>query len=492
MSRGVTDGPPGALPAGLDRDGLLDAARDGTRTVPDGATVVVALSGGPDSSALAHLLAEARPDLDLQLVHVRHGLRDDTADRAVVAQHADWLGLPLTVAETEVVTDGAGPQAAARAARYATLRRVAEQVGATVIALGHTADDQAETVLFRAARGTGTAGLAAMRPRRGDLLRPLLRVRRADLEAHLAGDGLPSVADPSNADLAARRVRVRARALPALGEVGPDPVGALTRLADLAADDEDALRAAAATAAAEAVAVGSSRSLPVEVLAPLPVAVRRRVTLALLADLGGQGADAAALQAVEELTSGRRQQLPGGLEASVGGGWRTVARTAAEPHGAVALPLPATGDDRVTWPPGSIRFEVRARPDGHGSDPRGQTSLDLDVGWVPSAPAARLLASLPGGHAERCHLAIDDLGPLWARHRQDGDRIRTRAGTVRVGRLATDAGVPVAVRDRWPVVVDRDDRVVWVPGLAVDEAVLRAGRADARWQLLVGPDRGRS
>ncbi|HWB72182.1 MAG TPA: tRNA lysidine(34) synthetase TilS, partial [Egibacteraceae bacterium] len=155
----------GALPAGLSRDNVVAAVRDALdAAVPEGAGVVIAVSGGPDSTALAHLVVEARPDLRACVAHVRHGLRDDASDARVAAAHAAALGLAFHESRVDVQVAGEGPEAAARRARYAALSGVARAVDGRWILLGHTADDQAETVLLNLARGTGIRGLAGMAP----------------------------------------------------------------------------------------------------------------------------------------------------------------------------------------------------------------------------------------------------------------------------------------------------------------------------------------
>ena len=184
--------PPGPLAAGQGREGLLaEVARVCDAHVPHGARCLVAVSGGPDSTALAHLLAEARVDLDLTVTHVRHGLRDDAADAATAADHAAALGVPYVERRVDVDPRERGPEAAARAARYLALARTAESLRADVVAVAHTADDQAETVLLNLARGSGLTGLAGMRP-----ARPLHATGDATLVRHLLAAG----ADASLAD----------------------------------------------------------------------------------------------------------------------------------------------------------------------------------------------------------------------------------------------------------------------------------------------------
>ena len=255
---------------GPDPRGLSDAQPDLVRGVraaldghlAEGATLVVGVSGGPDSVALLHLLAAARPDLALVVGHVRHGLRDDAADAEAAMANAAVLGVPVEVLPVDV-GEGEGPEDAARRSRLHALTSLAREVGAAGVALGHTADDQAETLLLRLARGTGLDGLSGMAvavPRDGVLLlRPLLGLRRASV--HTASDGWPTVADPTNAgDPDQRRGRARREAMPALGRLRPDagdPVPALARLADLVG--EDAALLAAVAAGVPAVARALSR-----------------------------------------------------------------------------------------------------------------------------------------------------------------------------------------------------------------------------------------
>ena len=222
----------------------------------EGTPVVLGVSGGADSTALLALAVAA--GLDVTAVHVDHGLRPGgAAEAAQVAACCTAWGARF-VAERVRVVDGPDLEARARAARHGVLGPGA--------LLGHTADDQAETVLLRLLRGTGPAGLAAMRPDR----HPLLALRRADTEALCAHLGVVPVADPSNDDPRFTRNRVRHEVLPLLDEVGGrDVVPLLTRLADLAAEQADALAlcaavidptdAAALSAAPRAVAVAALR-----------------------------------------------------------------------------------------------------------------------------------------------------------------------------------------------------------------------------------------
>ena len=197
----------------LDRDGVLGP----------GERVVVACSGGPDSTALVDALARLAPPRRLQLVvaHVDHRLRPGSASEADrvarLAADRDLEFHPLGVD----VGEGPSLQDRARRARHSALAGLATGLGATAIDLGHTADDQAETVLMRALSGAGPGGLAAMAGREGRLSRPLLRLWRRDVEAYCAALGLDCLDDPSNRDPRFLRSRVRHQVIPALEAVFP-------------------------------------------------------------------------------------------------------------------------------------------------------------------------------------------------------------------------------------------------------------------------------
>ncbi len=478
--------PPGPLPAGQGRSALIDEVTRVLRVVARDAAVVLACSGGPDSTALAHLAAEARPDLDLRLVHVRHGLRDDVLDVDVVTTHADWLDLPLVISDVEVEPDGRGLEAAARDARYGALRDAARTCGASTILVGHTADDQAETVLLRLARGTGIDGLAAMQPVRDDLIRPLLRLRREDVHRFVDLEGLPVVQDPTNRDPQIRRAIVRHELLPVLARVAPDPVGSLARLADLARADAAALDAAAADTLAEVVRVGPVRAIadrrlgrPGDGLAASALA--RRVVRHVLAEFGAEPPDAATVSRVLALPDGSAASLPGPVEVTSAGGWRAFAPRRLPRSDATEV----ANSGPTTWPPAGIVID-RIGPDDLADDTPlvHQAAFPLPGVWTPPPPDRHPAVRPPGARVEWLVLALPaDTGVLTVRHRAPGDQVRTAGGTRNLQDVLVDAGVPRAVREIWPVVVDGDDRVVWSPGYAADDGVVRAGRLGPATQL---------
>jgi tRNA(Ile)-lysidine synthetase-like protein len=209
-------------------------ALDGEAVLVVGETVVVACSGGPDSTALVDALARLAPPrrLALLVAHVDHGLRRGSdAEAVAVAELAASRGLPFRALRVSV-EPGGSLQDRARTARHTALRALATEVGATAIALGHTADDQAETVLMRALSGATPRALRAMGVRDGMLARPLLRVWREQTVAYCAALSLPVLDDPSNADPRFLRSRVRHQLMPAIEEVFPAARRRLVALAE--------------------------------------------------------------------------------------------------------------------------------------------------------------------------------------------------------------------------------------------------------------------
>ncbi|HET8927577.1 MAG TPA: tRNA lysidine(34) synthetase TilS [Microbacterium sp.] len=261
------------------------AVRRALAGLPAGAPVVVALSGGADSLALAAAVGFEAPKLGLPAasVTVDHGLQPGSSDIAAeAARQATTLGLDPLIVCVEVDGEG-GPEAAAREARYRALAEAAENASAAAILLGHTLDDQAETVLLGLARGSGAASLQGMAPRgelRGiPLLRPLLGVRRATLRAACAAQGLTPWEDPHNDDDRFTRVRVRHRVMPVLEEeLGPGMAEALARTAEQLREDTGAFAEMIDEVIEDIVEHAEAGiSVSVAALAANPAALRNRI-----------------------------------------------------------------------------------------------------------------------------------------------------------------------------------------------------------------------
>jgi tRNA(Ile)-lysidine synthase len=321
--------------------------------------VLVACSGGADSVALAAAIAFEAPRAGVPAgaVTVDHGLQEGSADRAeATAALLRGLGLtPVSVIRVQVGADG-GPEGAARTARTAALSELAGAHGAR-IALGHTLDDQAESVLLGLGRGSGPRSIAGMVEdavrgggggRETLFWRPLLAVRRTTTRAACIAQGLPVWDDPWNTDPAFTRARLRTEALPLLEEVlGRGVAPALARTAEQLREDLDALDALAAAEFTRLAKAGLDDGLPAAELVALPPALRRRVLRSWLRAGGVPDLQAVHLAAVDALLTRWRGQgrvdLPGGA-----GAVRTSGRLvllAAEDPATQIPPLPITDEE---------------------------------------------------------------------------------------------------------------------------------------------------
>ncbi|MBI4628282.1 MAG: tRNA lysidine(34) synthetase TilS [Candidatus Rokubacteria bacterium] len=408
-----------------------------------GETVLVAVSGGADSVALLHCLRTLAPAwrLTLHVLHVDHRLRPDSRrDAELVLALAARLGVPAEAVEV-TVRPGGSLEAAARAARYAALEACAERVGAHRIALGHTADDQAETVLMRLLEGAGVRGLAGIPAVRAPFIRPLIACRRAELVAELARAGLAWAEDPTNRDPRFLRNRIRHELLPLL-EAAWDPAirATLARVARHARDAVTALdRMAAAELERHATFAPGTVTLPRAPLAGLPAPVAAEVLRQAAARLGGHAPLRAwahrGLRRVLAPPPPRRPLRLGGLTIEVSG---PLVRLASVPP--AALPPREVGvPGRVGLPEIGAVLEARVLAAEGYAVPSGPDRVAFDADLVS--------------------------GPLTVRGRRVGDSFTAFGGGAR--RLKTfliDAKVPRWERARVPLVEARGE-IVWVAGL---------------------------
>lgn len=427
--------------------------------------VVVAVSGGLDSVVLLDLLSRLRRgfDLHLHVAHFDHGLRAEGPTEAdFVGALARTLGLGCTCACGDVAglarRQRLSIETAARQVRYEFLDRVAASVGAAWVALAHHADDQAETVVMRLARGAGAAGLAAMAPvRDGRYLRPLLALTRRQLADYAAERGLQWREDASNADLRHTRNRVRHVVMPALRQLNPAVVAALGRTALVLGDEDQLLDDWARQALQRALRPGPVPAAPGRHLvldAPLVVsyhlALQRRA-LRVGLDRLGLAAGAATFGLIEQLREalgeppGPPRSLVAGLAAQRVGSWLVIGSRAPVPL-ARALAVPG----------------VTAVPE-HGA------RLVADL-----LPADRFAAVRPGLGATRAALdAASVAAGLAVRRPRPGDRLRPlgMAGRRKVSDLLIDAGYPRMLRHNAVVVTrrvpDGSDELVWLLGQRV-------------------------
>ncbi len=438
--------------------------------------VAVALSGGPDSVARAPLVRELDRAGELRaagLAHFNHQLRP-TADRdeRFSVGLAESLGWPIVTDREDVAArarrERRSIEAAARAARYEFFERARARLTADVVALGHSRDDQAETFLLRLLRGAGPRGLAAMRPRNGAIIRPLLGCRRRSLRAYLEDRGIAWIEDESNQDVTVPRNRVRAELMPLLeARFNPAIVDVLAGEADLARDEWSWMEMAADDLASRAVSRSAELAWEIDVatLGAAPPALGRLVLWrAMTAVAAGRSVSfehvQEALRLLEPSAVAAGIDAPGHRVQRMGGRIVLTGR----PEGTVGRPAPAAAN--LFRYPLSIPGEVRL----------------ADAGWVVSAEpvpagearperwAGEAGPAAPGGDVA---IVRSDVcrGPLAVRNRRPGDRFRPvgLGGQKKLQDFFVDRKVARRERDRVPLVVDGADRVVWVAGYGIDE-----------------------
>jgi bifunctional protein TilS/HprT len=448
-----------------------------------GETLVVAVSGGPDSLCMLHILHSLHADLGIALhvAHLDHILRgaESAAEAAFVATTAREWGLPATIAAVDV---GAlakethdNLHQAARDARYAFLAQVAHTVGARAVAVAHNADDQAETVLMHLLRGAGPAGLRGMRPvvpweewagmknaecrieraslvdpssfftLHSSLIRPLLQITRAEIEHYCAEHGLDPRCDPTNLDRRPTRNRIRHELLPLLIEYNPHIVAALGRTAIVTADENDLVLQVL-------VSIWPTLVLPrpgaIDFVGTawraLHPALQRAALRRAYALLGGDATleleHVEAARALAAGSVGGRTELPGGIPLTVAYGGAFTLGAPSAPDG------PQLTGEEIPLPiPGQIA---------------------LADGWTIAAVA--LTPPLPAPDSVwEAYLDIEAVaGALVVRRRRPGDRLRPAGGrgSRRLQDIFVDIKLARALRDAWPLVAT-STALVWVPGL---------------------------
>jgi tRNA(Ile)-lysidine synthase len=436
-----------------------------------GETLVVAVSGGPDSTALLHALAALCSGRDLRLVgaHLNHGFRGAEAegDAAYAQGLCERLNVPFVGESIDVPAlqrrRHLSAQAAAREVRHTFLRKVAAAVGARYIALGHNRDDRIETVLLNILRGSGLEGLAGLTACDPPLVRPLLSVPRAEIEAYCVFHALQPRQDSSNQKTDYTRNRMRAELLPHLASYYNQCVGdSLLRLSELAIADSELLECLAR----EALQTVTMRQDPEECvldaarLSALPLALKRRVLRLAIAAVRGDLRDI-------------------GMETTE----RILRALALERTEAALLPMQGAVAVEVALVPPAVH--IRRRPPAVAGMP---WRCALPVPGRVDAPRAGLV--LETAHCsswdELCRRALpeqqsliyalsDVVLPLSVRSWRAGDRLRPYGlnGTKKLQDLFTDRKIRREERLRFPVLVDATERVLAVLGLDADETALR-------------------
>ncbi|MFN8485133.1 MAG: tRNA lysidine(34) synthetase TilS [Anaerolineae bacterium] len=484
-----------------------------------GGSVIVAVSGGPDSVALLDVLVRLRDHLGITLhaAHLDHRIRPTSAeDAAFVADLAHRWGVACTIASADVpalaVEAGLSLEDAGRLARYGVLAALADALGATVVAAAHHADDQAETVLLHLLRGSGLAGLRGMRPSaplppvadapaatvaRTDapnvadvlkppamppparLVRPFLGIRRDDIRAHVAAFALPHRLDPTNADPSILRNRVRLELLPLLATYTGAITDILGRTAQTLSDDYDVLHALTLAAWPDvAHESGGGIELDLAALAAQPRAVRRALVREALTRLGSLrdvslAHIARCLALAEDGAPGTGADLPSGIRVTRGYTTLTVGR--GQP------PLP----DWPLLPPGSLPLAVTVP--GVTALPGRRWALHTE--W---AGAAAFEPAAPS-RATPCWTETMDAGAaaggLWLRSRRAGERFQPLGLGGRSRSLhdfMSDAHIPPPARDRLPIVAN-GAHIVWVGGFRLDHRARVTPDTHLRLRLRFAP-----
>ena len=390
--------------------------------LPAGCTVLCAVSGGADSVCLLDLVRRLG-DVTVLCAHFDHGIRgaESARDAAFVEALCEEWGIPFFLGRGDVPAyarkHGLSLETAARELRYAFLERTAEAQGAGVIATAHNLNDNAETILFRMARGTGLGGLAGIPARRGSIVRPLLKTPRRDIEEYLAARSIPHVEDSTNAETDAARNRIRLDVLPALESIHPGAAAGIARMSETLAEDEAFL----ISFAEEKLALWGD-AIPGKELRSLPKPVARR---ALARWLGG------------ELSRERFEAL---LRFAAG-------------DGAGVLELPGR---RIRREFGVIRLDEERTPKLEERELLPGETIIYPGRWQISCESCAAGAEIQTSFNTFCFSCANICGKLTVASRAAGDSLvlRRRSGTRSVSKLLGEARIPVSQRDGIPVVRD--------------------------------------
>jgi tRNA(Ile)-lysidine synthase len=446
--------------------------------------VVVAFSGGPDSTALLCGMAALAPRRGLRLTaaHLDHGLDAGSAGRAAAAARlAAALSVPLVAARspappappTEDVSalrrPAESPEAAARRVRYAFLEEVRERLGARWIATAHHRDDQAETVLLRLLYGSGLAGLAGVRPVHGRVVRPLLEAGRDDLAAAVEASGLVPVDDPTNRRLDVPRNRIRHRLLPALQREDGEVAVRLARLAaaarragaaierrlDIVGEGE--IERQAVAIGRDAISIGRDAvSIGRDALAALPSELLPFAFAALhrAAGVPYPAGGAARAEVLRQLARGERARC------DCGAGWRWEER-------AGRLILRRSDEEVADF---TYTLEIPGELDIPEIAARVRLTREPVEPWMKRGEPRRAGLALPLEPGDR----------VTVRNRRPGDRLHPlgAGGSRRLKEILIDRRVPRGERDRLPLLCV-DGRIAWVPGITIDHRFRLAGETTA-------------
>ncbi len=423
-----------------------------------GDRVVVAVSGGPDSVCLLDVLSDLRDEfqIDLIVAHFDHGLRpgEDEKETEFVCQLASSYGLEFKIgrASEDLARSGGSLEEKAREHRYRFLEEIQGKVKAQKIALGHQLNDQAETVLMRLLRGSGTQGLGAIPPvRDGLIIRPLIHVSREEIEAYLAQKGLKWVEDSSNVNPRYMRNRIRLELLPLLKTYQPRILEILAKTAEIIRADESYLNIEAEK---WLLTHGSQPQehhvgIPISQFSDLPKALQRRVLRC----------------AIKMAGSGLRRISWDHIELALG------LLSTGKPQGEIHLPGSLAVKKRYDWI--IVAPRDTSGPKGYSYTISGTGVYELED-IHSRIEISELVQSLKGRFDHSPWVALLDRGkidfPLTVRPYKPGDRFVPLGmkGTKKVHDLFVDQKIPLELRKRIPIVCS-GRAIIWVAGLRIDE-----------------------
>ena len=465
---------------------LREVARQFRRRYPNGARLVAAVSGGPDSLALLHALhtLKSRLSIDLRAAHLNHGLRPEAgrADAEFVREFADSIGIPVSVGTADADSFRRARRLsledAARRIRYEFLAKAAREADADAVALAHTADDQAETVLMRILRGTGLDGLGAMSPmssatwggRRVNLFRPLLEVIKTETLAYCAENALNPRVDESNMSADMTRNRVRMELLPSMRSYNPAVSLALNRLARAARLDADFIRQSVES---EADVVMSRRAdggvwLDRAAFAELHPAIRRHALRYAFQTAAGDRADLTESH-VEDMLAVMYGPAGGGVDLPRGARFETDYRRAhmriADSDQDAELPAPPSAPVAIAPMGETVAGGWRVRVEEADADAlaRARSRREPHGARLSEIFSAAALGDLI---QVRARAPADRFQPLG----MDSDK--------NLADFMIDAHIPRRLRDKTPL-LESGGRVAWVVGWRIAEWA-KATPADRR------------
>ncbi|NLA58882.1 MAG: tRNA lysidine(34) synthetase TilS [Firmicutes bacterium] len=439
-----------------------------------GVSVVVGVSGGIDSTALLHVLWRLRDswNLKLYIAHLNHGIRgeDAAADAQLVEVLGAKLGIPVYVKELNIPEiarqTGRSEEEAGRIARYQLYEELADEVGASRIAVGHHGDDQAETVLMNLIRGAGLRGLSGIPPVRGRVIRPLIELEKWQLEAYCRSWDLPWREDVTNWSTAYRRNYIRWEIIPKLKQLNPGAVRRIMQTADTLSEDWQLLAQLAQEAfgrAALEVRPGQRVSLNLTELIALPAAIRKRVTAYAYTEVaqGTHSLTAASLEYIEKCIAGQasvgQRTLPGDVDVFVRDEVLIFARRVdiERDRGFGPCPLPLGSSTIIADAGISVQLQVLTTvipwwEEDSALQPRAAWQ-ELGVWWADMDLASLEL-------------------PLYARSRRSGDRFQPlgMSGSKKLKDLFIDEKIPRELRNKIPCIIDGKG-IVAVVGLHQDQ-----------------------